>query len=375
MSKLRVGVIGCGTIAQIAHVPHLFRYDEKFELVALADLFEPLLHSVGDHYRVAGRHTDWRELVRRDDIDAVVICHSGSHRDTTIAALEAGKHVFVEKPLAWNLREVEEVAAVANKTDRVLQMGYHKLHDPAFAYAKAQLEKMQDVGYGRITVLHPSDSFGHSPHRIRLGGEKFREGHIPDESTLEEQIEDAANGLAGGTLTGLVDEALGARKDDRRLRAAYGMLTVSLIHQVYTLHGFLGAPKRVVSMAVWRGGLSIHGLVEYSGNLQVSIDWHSLHHLKDYREEYAFFGNHDRVIMQLPSPYFLHFPSPVIVQGHEGELAWEKRIIVSYEEAFAQELLAFHANVEAGRLKPALCSIDDAVAHARFIQQLIDAAV
>jgi len=60
--------------------------------------------------------------------------------------------------------------------------------------------------------------------------------------------------------------------------------------------------------------------------------------LKDYREEYLFVGAYDRVAMQLPSPYFKSFPSPVVVQGGEGELAWEKRITVSYEEAFKNEL-------------------------------------
>jgi hypothetical protein len=182
------------------------------------------------------------------------------------------------------------------------------------------------------------------------------------------------SGLAEGDLAPFVDEALGARKADPTLRLAYGILTISLIHQVYTLYGFLGAPQRVVQANVWRQGLSIHALVEYPNDLRISIDWHQLNNLKDYREEYAFFGNHDRVIMQLPSPYFRNFPSPVIIQGYEGELAWEKRVIVSYEEAFRSELLAFYDNVQARR-QPALSSLADAVQHSRFIQQLIDAVV
>ena len=75
----------------------------------------------------------------------------------------------------------------------------------------------------------------------------------------------------------------------------------------------------------------------------------------------------------MPSPYFLNFPSPVIVQGGDGELAWEKRVIVSYDEAFRRELLAFYDNVK-NEKKP-LSSVDDALKHARFIQKMIDAAV
>lgn len=371
MAKLRMGLIGCGAIGQLAHIPHLVRYDEKFELVALSDVHRPTLDAVADHYHIAGRHTDWRELVARQDVDAVVICHNGSHRDSSIGALQAGKHVFVEKPLGWNVREAQEVAAVAAKSGRVMQMAYHKLHDPAFAYAKEQLHKMQDVGFGRITVLHPANELGLSPHRIRRGNGVAQEGHT-DTGSWQQQVKGQLQAFAYGEMEGLVDEALGARKSNKALRLAYGVLNSSIIHQIYTLFGFLGAPSRVVNGSVWREGLSIHVLIEYPNNLRVSLDWHFLQDLKDYREEYAFFGNHDRVMIQLPSPYFLHVPSPVIVQGHDGELAWEKRIIVNYEEAFANELLAFYDNVQAGR-KPALCSIDDAVAHAQFIQQMIDA--
>jgi predicted dehydrogenase len=370
--KLRVGVIGCGAIAQIMHIPYLVDYDEKFELAAIADLHQPTLDAVGDHYGIQGRHSDWRDLVARDDLDAVVICHSGSHRDSVFAALDAGKHVFVEKPLAWNTREVEDVAALAPKTDRIVQLGYHKLYDPGFLYAKEQVAKMRDLGFVRITVLHPANELGLSPHRIRRGNGVISEGHV-DVGTWESQTWGQLQAFAGGELGLLVDEVLGTRKGNDSLRLGYGVMVSSLIHQVYTLYGFLGRPTRVLSAHLWREGLSIHAMVEYPKDVRCTLDWHFLSHLKDYREEYAFYGNHDRVVMQLPSPYFKNFPSPVIVQGYEGELAWEKRIIVNYEEAFRNELLAFYENVQMKR-QPRYGSLDDVVQHSRFIQQLINAA-
>lgn len=373
MKRLRMGLIGCGAIAQIMHIPYLIDLDEKFELVALADTHAPTLESVADHHRIAARYTDWRDLIRHPGLDAVVICHNGSHHESVTAALDAGLDIFCEKPLAWNLRLVEAVAARAAQSDRIVQMGYHKLYDPAFAYARQHLHQMRDLGFGRITVLHPANELGLSPYRIRRGPGVIQEGHL-DPAGFDEQVPMQRGGLAEGDLAPLVDEALGPRKSDPALRLAYGILTISLIHQVYTLHGFLGAPQRVVQANVWRQGLSIHALLEYPNDLRVSIDWHQLNNLKDYREEYAFFGNHDRVIMQLPSPYFRNFPSPVIIQGYEGELAWEKRVIVSYEEAFRSELLAFYDNVQARR-QPALSALADAVQHSRFIQQWIDAVL
>lgn len=371
-AKLRIGVIGCGAIGQIAHIPYLVDDDDKFELVVLSDLHQPTLDAVADHYHVAARYTDWHDLLKHEGLEAVVICHSGSHRDTTIAALEAGKHVFVEKPLTWNLREAEAVAASAAKSDRIVQLGYHKLYDPAFAYTKQQVHQMRDLAMVRITVWHPANELGLSPHRIRRGNGVVQEGHM-DVGTLESQIEGQLRGFAGGEMAALVDDALGARKDNNTLRLGYGILCSSFIHQIYTLYGFLGAPTRVVSTNIWRSGLSIHVVVEYPNDVRCTLDWHFLNNLKNYHEEYAFVGNHDRVTMQLPSPYFLHFPSPVIVQGYDGELAWEKKLIVSYEEAFRNELRAFYDHVRTNQ-QPALSSIQDALEHARFIQQVIDTA-
>src|SRR5262249_52843333 len=145
-APLRIGVVGCGAIAQIMHIPYLVDY-EQFELVALADASRPVLDAVGDRYKIARRYVDWREMFAQEDIEAVALLHSGSHHDTTIAALDANKHVFVEKPIAWNVREAEEVAARAAKSDRTVQIGYHKLYGPAIPYVKEQIKKMHDLGF------------------------------------------------------------------------------------------------------------------------------------------------------------------------------------------------------------------------------------
>ncbi|MHB8628143.1 MAG: Gfo/Idh/MocA family protein [Aggregatilineales bacterium] len=368
---LRIGVIGCGAIAQIMHLPHLTDYTEYFDLVAIADANQAVLDAVGDHFHIARRFVDWRELLASADIDAVVLSHSGSHHDAVIAALDANKHVFCEKPLGWNVREVEAVAARAAKSDRVVQIGYHKLYDPGFAYAKAHIPQMRDIALARITMLHPDNNLGLSPHRIRRGNGVINEGHA-DPAPWPAFVKAQLDGAAGGPVASLVDEALGARKSDARLRLGYGFLVQSIIHQVYTIFGLLGQPSRVVSTDIWREGMSIHTVIEYPNDCVCTLDFHYLPYLKDYREEYAFFGNHERLILQFPSPYYRNFPSPVIVQGGEHEQSWEKHITVSYDEAFRNELLAFAENVRLNR-KP-ISSVDDAVQHTRFIQQMIDAA-
>ena len=368
---LRVGVIGCGAIAQIMHLPYLVDY-EHFELVALSDMYQPTLDAVADRYHIQDRYTDWRELIARQDIDAVVICHSGSHRDSVIESIQAGKHVFVEKPLTWNLREAEDVAAVVRNSDRTFQVGYHKRFDPGYWYAREQVQNMQDIGMVKVSVLHPPNEMGLSPHRLRRGNGIFEDGHV-DVISWEEQVRGQLQAFAGGDMAPLVDEVLGVgRKEDDRLRLGYGIIICSLIHQVYTIHGFLGEPERVIHTDIWREGLSIHTMLQYPNDVRCTIEWHFLSHVKDYREEYAFYGNHDRVILQLPSPYLKNAPSPVIVQSGDGELAWEKKVTVSYDEAFRNELLDFYENVQNNRLPET--NIEEAMIHMQMIQQIIDAA-
>lgn len=368
-TALRIGVIGCGAIAQIMHIPYICEY-EQFELVALADSHWPTLDAVADRYHISTRYTDSHLLIARNDIDAVVITHSGSHRDTVMAALRAGKHVFVEKPITWNAREAEELLAYAMSSDRVVQVGYHKLYDPAFAYTKNEVEQMADLAYVRVTVLHPANDLGLSPHRIRRGDGRIYEGHVDIalwDNFVQSQLEDCA----GDTLGPLVDEALQDRQTDTRLRIGYGLTVSSIIHQIYMIYEFLGEPTRIVNAEIWRQGMSLQTLIEYKDGLRCSLDWHYLPYLKDYREEYAFYGNSSRVILQFPSPYLRNHPSPVTVHGGNGELAWEKHINVSFSEAFANQLLDFYNNVQ--QKKTPLASLPKAVMHMRFIQQWIEA--
>jgi len=152
---IRIGVIGAGTIAQISHIPYILDDERRFTLAAIADLNEELLKDVTDHYHIDERYSDAKALLDREDIDAVIICHSGSHHDSVLAALERGKDILVEKPLAWNVREAEEIVKRVQDSDRIVQMGYHKLYDPAFEVAKQQVETIEDLGYVRIAVLHP----------------------------------------------------------------------------------------------------------------------------------------------------------------------------------------------------------------------------
>jgi Predicted dehydrogenases and related proteins len=135
--KLRVGVIGCGGIAQMMHLPTLSERPDLFEITALADISEAVLNEVGERYRVAERSRDFRDVAKNPNVDAVFVLSSGRHGAALEAAYAAGKHVFVEKPLGFGRPETEKLAAAARAARGFTMVGYHKRFDPAYLAACA----------------------------------------------------------------------------------------------------------------------------------------------------------------------------------------------------------------------------------------------
>lgn len=85
---------------------------------------------------------DWRTLIDDKDVDIIsVAAPNGMHAEITVAALEAGKHVWCEKPLALNMADAQRMAAAAAKSDRTTITGYNYLHNPAIAHAKRLIEE------------------------------------------------------------------------------------------------------------------------------------------------------------------------------------------------------------------------------------------
>lgn len=123
-SPLRVGVVGLG----FAGETHLKSYLQipGVEVVALAGLEEAKLHQLGATYGVPHLYRDWQDLMARDDLDIVSVCTPNYlHAPIAIAALDLGRHVLCEKPLARTAAEAEAIVAAARRNRRVLQVAFN----------------------------------------------------------------------------------------------------------------------------------------------------------------------------------------------------------------------------------------------------------
>jgi predicted dehydrogenase len=105
VSMVRLGIIGCGYVTEFRHLPAL-RHLSGVKLCALSDIDAPRLERVAGRFGVAGRYTDYRQLIESGEVDAVAVCVPPQfHTEMALRSLDAGKHVFIEKPLALSLEE------------------------------------------------------------------------------------------------------------------------------------------------------------------------------------------------------------------------------------------------------------------------------
>lgn len=127
---LRVAVLGTGAIAQIVHLPILSKLP-GVEVAALCDVDESKAGAIASRFAIPEVLHDDETVFERDDIDAVIVCTpSHAHEEQVGAALQAGKHVLVERPIALTARGAEKVVAAAEEAGRVLMIALNNRYRP-----------------------------------------------------------------------------------------------------------------------------------------------------------------------------------------------------------------------------------------------------
>ena len=123
---LRVGIVGCGEVTQIMHWPSLSQLGELFEVTALCDASQSIVQTLGKRWNVGFLTTDHRGLVGHADVDVVLVATPNAfHAEVTLAAIAAGKHVLVEKPMCVNRREADEVLTAQLQSPVIVQVGLY----------------------------------------------------------------------------------------------------------------------------------------------------------------------------------------------------------------------------------------------------------
>lgn len=147
--KIRIGVIGCGGIANGKHMPK-YKDSQLAELVAFCDIVEERAVKAREEYGSADSavYVEYKELLKDESIDAVlVLTPNCSHCEITVAALDSGKHVMCEKPMAMNYEEAKQMIAARDRSGKVLTIGYQNRYRPDSLYLK---DRVKEGMFGEI---------------------------------------------------------------------------------------------------------------------------------------------------------------------------------------------------------------------------------
>jgi len=332
VDRIRIGVIGCGEIAQIMHLPFLTEMRDLYDVRAICDISPALVEKVGDAFQIQNRCTDYADLLARDDLDAVAIL-TLHHAPIAIAAARAGKHIFVEKPMCFSREEGLAMIAAAEEHGVTLMVGYMKRYDPGYEYAQNIIASMQGVCLIRI-----HDLTGRGP----LAPQEIYSLHRADDLSQELRARMQAESE--------VRFAAGLGYDDPALVKAYALMLGLASHDMTVLRGAFGEPVAVRYAEVSSGGSIVLAVLEYPGDVrciweignvpQATRNW--------FDEELTVYGSAQTVKVQFPNPYVRYAPTIVCIQEMEGAAHAARTVSASYDESFRREWRHFHHCVTTG---------------------------
>lgn len=337
MGRIRIGVIGGGTIAQVEHVPNLLFLKDKFDLVGVCDPSASTRRFMQESHGIKG-FAQPSELIE-SGLDAIVIASPDAlHKEHVLAAFAKGLHVFCEKPLCYGTQDIAELIKARDAAKRVLQVGYMKRFDPAYEAALNLLPVSADKLRQVVVEVVDADAWPfvmqHKTHRAS----------------------DVAADLINSSRAKQREQALravGTALDDVSLRGFCSAYSSSIVHDVNAVHGLLdhmNVPKgEVVGASLFAGGTGGQGTVSLLGGQALWTMSHlSVEKLPHYSERIALHFDDFGLELEFPSPYLNHQPTRLTVRRGNGEKLSAETMNAGYKEAFVEEMVGFHAAITEG---------------------------
>jgi predicted dehydrogenase len=333
VSRVRVGLVGTGVIAQVMHLHYLAELADRFEVAAVCDLDGDSARGCAERYGIPAAFTDWHELVAHP-LDAVMVLTSGSHAPIAEAAARAGRHVFVEKPMCYSAAEGQAMVAAADQAGVILMVGYPKRYDPAFTRMRQETAELEGARLLRVTTSE-------SPLRPYIG-------HYPllPRVPLPAEI---ADGLRADSQERIKAATSTATELERQV---YEMVLLdTLVHELNTVRGLLGEPTRLDYASLALDNVTV--MLRF-GDLPTAIHWIDLPGIARYEMEFALYAPDRRLRLTFPSPFLRNEPAVLEIEGGTGSTgrSWRTEEVVGYESGFKNELVAFHDSIVIGRPPP-----------------------
>jgi len=353
VTTVGIGIIGCGKATQALHLPSLRQLPGKFRIVSLCDASASIARRVAESWAVGHWTIDTAELLSRPDIEAVLVANPNQfHARTATLALATDKHVLLEKPAAMSIAEIDELIAAEQRSAAFVQVGYMRRFAPGFRLAQARLTEIGEI---RVVRVHDLIDAG-----LQLLS-----------STTVLVRDDNAD---GGALNLNQDESEPLRRAlgtvPTPIQNAYQLLLRLGCHDLSTLRGIIGKPRRVLHAVERWNGAYLAATLDYGSFLcQFDVGLNIVAGT-DIRIEVM--GARGMMTLEYNMPYVRHRPARLTMSIVDGRGDVETYNHESQgKDQFLLEWEDFHANILARR-KPDN-SLQDARADLAIAMQIIDA--
>ena len=333
------------------HLHYLRELSDRYQIAAVCDLSRTVVDRVGEAYGVVRRFTDWRALLE-EPLDVVLVLTTGSHEPMAVAAAQAGRHVFIEKPIALSEAEGQSIVAAGKKAGVRVMVGYMKRYDPAVERMADEIRDLRPLRFARSTTAEYPLKWYVAHYPIVRGTD------IDARIVADLQADDEARVTQAIQLT------------DPVLRYAYRhSLLDSMIHDINLMRSLLGEPKALPFARVAQEEISV--FLEFP-QTSAAMHWVNLTDgVARYQQEFAFFYPERRAALIFPSPFLRNAPVELVLEGgsQDSPRSWRTVETISFQSAFKRELLEFHACVTDGR-EPRTTA-EDAVRDVALCQAII----
>ena len=324
---VRVGIVGCGEVSQVLHIPALLQLSDKFAITALCDTHDAVLAGVTAQLKAPlESHTDYRGLVASSLVDAVLVANPNIfHAEVALAAMAHGKHVLIEKPMCVTLAEADALREAEHRTGRIVQIGYMRRYAGALQEAAAlvaaqrssiRLARVHDV-IGRNAVMVDDTSVVIRPPDPE--GDRARRSKRQEQERIAEAIGHGEGALA----------------------ASYSLLLGLSSHDLSAMRELLGQPRRVLHATQRHNGQYLTATFDY-GDF-VCLFSTGLDEIPRYDTYLEVYTASSVVRVDFDTPYVRNVPARLsVVEAHGPAGVRRRTSYPSRRDSFVAEWAAFY---------------------------------
>jgi virulence factor len=328
MSVIRVGLVGLGEVAQSIHLPVLADQRDRWKIAGVYDVSPSLVALCRAEYPTAVAFESAEALIDSPDIDAVFILSSDeTHSRFVRAAIQANKHILLEKPACLTVREIDGLLELSSNYAKTIFVGYMRRYAPAYLAARQELPAFGDITHVRIF-----DLISEGRHFLKKS----------QNILYPKDVDPALLARGAEERDALIREVVGADAPADLVRAYRGLTALSS-HHISAMRGLLGEPARVLAAHRTNGG----------ANTSVTFDYgHFAAYYDAVVDDLGLFdamievrSNTKRVRIIYDTPYIRSLPTRLEVTEAESDGSVTRAFGPLYADAFSNELETFHRHI------------------------------